>query len=885
MYYNVYTENIMLKNKEKLYYYLQENSHNQGENYNGFTTSELAEVLDMQRSNISALLNELVKENKIIKSEGRPVIYYLSASNSSEDDNCFKKLVGYNSTLKNAVQLARAAILYPQKPLASLIYGEQGVGKSFFASIMYEYAVSSGIISEGAPFIKFNCSYYVNQEEELLLNLFGTNNEDLNSALNKASHGVLFIDHIECLKAKAKNRLVELVEHLSVSKDFIVICSTLQENNHSSDSSLLSIFPVNIYLPSLSERKLEERYNLVTSFFTDEAAKLKKKIKINAELLRCFLLYFCESNLKQLKNDIQTGCANAYVRAFNDDIDMLYVYVYDCPNYVRKGFLFYKEYHDEIESLIPQNFSYTFTADELKATKDNKNEKETTYEIIERKASELRDSGIDDENIANIISADIENTLGYDSTINDKQINTESLSKIVDKDIIEMVDDFISEASEKLSRVFSSSVFSSICIHVSNLVNMKKTGKVTNEKIVEVLEENKEEYTLCAELANRIESRFRIKVSIEDVVLMTMILGQDSRDSSKKKRPVLLIAMHGSVASSIVEVINTLIKPGDAYAFDLLLSADMNSSYEQMKRYCQQIENGNGILLLYDMGSIKKMADNIMMETGIEIKTIELPATLIALDCVFKLMEARNLDEAYTSISQNFSYGAEIQNSYRGKKDSSENVIITLCMTGKGTAMQMKKYIEDNMTLEENTSIVAMAVSDRKVLIENICRIMEESRIQCLIGTYDPQIYSIPFVPISSLFETPPEKLPGLLHLQKSGNSEVDFDKMYEYLDEQLENVSISKLKRHLRPAVIKIMRLVNERSIDIEIGLFIHIACSIGRIINKEPLPVNVRKNQILNSNKRLYNDIKEILSSLEKAMDISFSDDEIAMIINIIK
>ena len=42
-----------------------------------FTTQELSEALQMQRSNLSKLLNELVKEQRIEKSGGRPVYYSL----------------------------------------------------------------------------------------------------------------------------------------------------------------------------------------------------------------------------------------------------------------------------------------------------------------------------------------------------------------------------------------------------------------------------------------------------------------------------------------------------------------------------------------------------------------------------------------------------------------------------------------------------------------------------------------------------------------------------------------------------------------------------------------------------------------------------------------
>ncbi len=41
--------------------------------------------------------------------------------------------------------------------------------------------------------------------------------------------------------------------------------------------------------------------------------------------------------------------------------------------------------------------------------------------------------------------------------------------------------------------------------------------------------------------------------------------------------------------------------------------------------------------MLYDMGSLKHMAEMISLETGINIKSVCIPATLIALDCSRKV--------------------------------------------------------------------------------------------------------------------------------------------------------------------------------------------------------------------------------------------------------
>ena len=85
----------------------------------------------MQRTNVSAILNNLVKENKLVKTKGKPVRYFLSGNYQDVNNvESFDKLIGNNSSLKNAIRLAKAAIMYPDEKVCVLLKGEIGTGKN-----------------------------------------------------------------------------------------------------------------------------------------------------------------------------------------------------------------------------------------------------------------------------------------------------------------------------------------------------------------------------------------------------------------------------------------------------------------------------------------------------------------------------------------------------------------------------------------------------------------------------------------------------------------------------------------------------------------------------------------------------------------------------------
>ena len=100
----------MKTKKEILLEFIKEYSNQyQMEEYPQLTTLFLSEKLNMQWTNISTLLNQLVKEGKVKKIDGRPVLYQLVFNENEKRD--FESLIGHDQSLKEAIMLAKAAIL------------------------------------------------------------------------------------------------------------------------------------------------------------------------------------------------------------------------------------------------------------------------------------------------------------------------------------------------------------------------------------------------------------------------------------------------------------------------------------------------------------------------------------------------------------------------------------------------------------------------------------------------------------------------------------------------------------------------------------------------------------------------------------------------------
>lgn len=877
----------MKSNKEIIFEYLQSKSLDSDLGYEYITTTEISNTLDMQRSNVSSILNQLYKDNRIDRKEGRPVRYsYIKKGVFHNEVSVFNHLIGANTTLVNEIKLAKASILYPGQSLPIFIIGPNGSGKSFFSRTMYDFAVEKGRIAKKAPFVVINCRNY-NDQEELHQRVLGSSEKD--SAILEAKDGVLVIDHFDFLSSETRNIIFEKISDSNSSlRDVILICSTNDSIDRSLHNLFYSKFPVKIVLPSIIEKSFSDRLELISAFFKNEAKEVQKNIKLNAELLRCILLYKPDSNIKQLKTDIKLGCANAFVREFGVDSADLHVYINDFPSYVRKGFLFYKENKKEIENLIPPNYSYTFSTDDVTITRDinfKKNRNDNIYAVIEEKIKRMRINGIDDSEISAIINSDLEKDfLDYKKNFINDDFDRTSIIKIVNEDIVTLVEAFLSNASLVLHRVFSKSVFYGLCLHLSNSLSATTHEEPKFNSNLHVLKEShSDEFALSQQFIDKIDKELSIKLNDDELVFITMFIS--SKESNVEERPVVLIATHGdSTASSIVDVVDELVPDSGAFAYNLMLNLDMHEAYDELRNLILRIDRGKGILFLYDMGSLETMIESISQETGIAIKSIQIPATLMAIDAVRQAKLADSVEELHTHLRESsVNYFNNLVTYERRKKP--EKVIITLCMSGHGGAEQIKKYLEENLIMKD-THIVPLAVNDRKKLLNTVNELQAEHEVLYVIGTYDPKIYGIPYIAISKVFETPKDKLSLLLVSDEfEVTNKFDYSVIYEYLSEQIEHFDIPLLKSTLPVAMDNIRKLSNDFSLDQELGLFLHIASNISRLVDNIEIPNLSDSSILLNKNKKLYAELVMILKDIEESFEIKFKDNDYANIIGIIK
>ena len=480
-------------------------------------------------------------------------------------------------------------------------------------------------------------------------------------------------------------------------------------------------------------------------------------------------------------------------------------------------------------------------------------------------------------------------------------INKEEISKIVDGVLIKMVEDFMECVGIRLKRVFTKQIFYSLCLHISTSIERIKQGRfIVNHKLQEIQTNHSKEFEICLELANNIEKVYEINIPKDEVGFITMFITEEYTNSNEyvDNKPRVLIAMHGeSTATSMKNVVNRLLGSNNTYSYDMDLDKSTKEAYEEIKEIVKNIDEGSGVILLVDMGSLDRFGDLIYSETGIKVKVINMVSTLIAIEVSRKALINNDIEEIYRetidNIKYTFSYDDTNYNRHEYKK---ENIIVTLCITGEGAAVKLKSMIENNKVVnDKNIDIYAMSILDREDMLIKIKRLSNEKNIIAIVGSINPDIYGIPFVPSSELFSNEGfNKIEKLIEMEPSkftpinkgeDDTEDMCSKIIEAFKGEIKTYDLASTKNEL----IQFIYNVEEKfgltlNLDTIVGVIMHMISSIDRIKLGQHVEKHIDRYE-LTIDKEEISKIKEVLKPIEKKCDMKFVDDEIYYVYTLIK
>lgn len=884
----------------------------------GVCAQEIAEILKIYRSNASSDLNYLVREGKLEKVSGKPVFYKIKAEDldlltrhklSIEKSNqkaqgVLDKIIGANDSLKTAVLQAKAAIMYPPMGLHTLLLGETGTGKSMFAEAIYRHAKEIGILKKEAPFVTFNCADYAHNPQLLISQLFGVKkgtytgaDKDKAGLVAKADGGILFLDEVHRLPPEGQEMLFYLIDKGLYRRlgeidalheaRILIICATTEEPESSLLSTFIRRIPMTVKLPPLRQRTLSERLELIKTFFTEEAKYLKIDIHVTENSMRALLLYDCPNNIGQLKSDIKLSCAKSFIRYISGkEEDCLKIRSEDLPEYVRNGILHYREHREELKRLGLKSEA-VFGAEKDKPQILDKTNTLNIYEVIEEKRNVLKRKGLTEKDIDLMLSLDIENILKkYISRLNEQSM--EQLYKVVDKKIVAIAKCFLDYAASQLNRVFSEKVLYSISMHVSSTLERIKANKIIfNPRTNEIKTLYPKEFGVSFKMAELLRNNFGVDIPEDELGFITMFLiTEENGKENKSSRVGVVVAMHGeTTATSMVDVAAKLLGERHAVGYNLPLDKKPEIALEELTELVIKINEGKGVIVLADMGSLVFFGDIIHEKTGIPIKTVEMVSTPMVLEASRKATMAASLDEVYDAVI-NFSpyigriYYADNLNYNKGIRD---DVIVTACFTGEGAALKMKDIVErylDNTC--KNADVIPIDINSVEDYNRKIAQIKQEKNILAVISSVKPEDITLKYLSPKDLLEN---KAESFLKSELLDKNIVLIEQMKEVVK---ENTSIDS-EKYIKDFITFYKSLKKHNIIlneDMIVGFILHISCAIEKIQTGTFKP-KINTAQISSLKEKYPEDFKTVasaLESMEKSFNISFPDEIYSNLVKVI-
>ena len=864
------------------------------------SASELAKLLGLARANVSSDLNQLWKDGKVVKTEGRPTLFQAKPAEDAffREETTLDRLAKINKSLRTQIEQAKAAVLYPPRGMHCLILGETGVGKSVFASWIHQFALEVGRMEREAPFVVFNCADYANNPQLLISQLFGVKKgaytgaeHDRKGLVEKADGGILFLDEVHRLPAEGQEIFFTFMDKGTFRRvgeteiERTARVQMISATTENPESSLLKTFirriPMIIKLPSLVERGMEERYMLVMNFFRQEAFRLGREIEISASAIHAFLSYHCPNNIGQLKTDIQLTCASAYADFISARKEELQITVQDLPHHVKQGLLFAKELRPALEELFgSERKRFVVQPQEESIVVEQRREAvaESVYEKIEQKIYELRNQGVSEEEL----EFDIENYFTPFIKGVQQRFNKEDMARIIDPVIIRLVEEIVRFAEAKLGKILSQKVIFGLALHIQTAKERLDQGKqIVNPYVNSVRMKYKSEFAVALECVRMIEEALLLDLPIGEAGYLTMffVLDDESMQTERETIGVLVITHGNGGATAMADVTNRLLVTQYARAIDLPLEADSDAILEQAIKVAKEISGSAGLLLLVDMGSLLGFGEILEQELGVPVRVIPMVSTPHVIEATRKAMLGHSLDDVYRDV-------ASISLAHRElpKREVSEAAarpalaIVAACLTGEGSALFLKKLLESRLRYDPGLlEFVPLQLADKAEARKQLKRIKESHKVLCVVSNYvldkDLRCYGMDDVLTGE----------ALHDIQQMIDQEETLLKMEENLQQHLQQVEAKAVLRDVRTCVGRMEERLDQRlDFDTRIGIYLHLCCLVDRL-KTDAHPVSYAdKERFLAKHRTVYRLIKHELQPILDKYEIPISDDDICFVMN---
>lgn len=895
-----------VKTKKEVLRYVQSKTHAQGQQTLTQTTAyEVSKELNISRALASQYLNELTKEGAVIKINSRPVYFldrktleeahgvslsfnsYLSISElkqalakGNKGKHDFEKLIGSSSGLSYEVEQCKAAVKYPPRGLPILITGQNGTGKGFLASLTFEYAQNNGILTSKSTFQRFCCSEYEDAQQALdaLFGLEGSADpHESQGALRRADGGILYLSDVQFLGREAQDKLAQLLdtggyntadqtEAMRESSARLILSSCEEPETHLS-KRLLRRLPVVIHMPALSDRPVEEREQLILRFFCQESERMKKEIFISNRVFDTLLQYEFPANIEQLKNCIQSSCANALVQQEAQQ-DELLIYLYHLPEYLMVTARVDGRYSDEQRSMMNVR---SFGKDTIAQTVGQ------YYDSILSEYDAYCSNHCDQDTLLRKLTQifnDYSDYLVFSKRFANAKID--AIERVMETVFGVMSDKYYLQLPGHFNYVFSR------CLYLQMRLNAPDQDERVAGCLNLLLRLFPKEALLAEEISRMIEQSLDVSINGFSQLLLVLGLRQYSQDVRMDAIRGIIICHGYSTASSIADVVNRLTGSRVFEAIDMPIDISVQEIAVRFKKYVNYVPGPKDVILLVDMGSLEDMNILLSGQTDLNLGIINNVSTRLALDVGCKIQNHTPMREILeTACSGHVSTYKLME---RQKKKAA---VLFVSEAGVSVARKMAELFYNSLPRQIEVEFLGYDYLSLKHA-EELAELKGKYDILFVSGTANPELKDVVFIPMEDIISFREiERINRMLSLYMQ---EDDLQAFHQRL---LKNFSLQNVVQNLTILnADKVLDLVNigldqmqkmmrrKFSAQTIIGLNIHISCLIERLVTKTPIETHTDQAAFEQEQKEFIEMVRKAFREVSTHYKVEFPISEIAYI-----
>lgn len=853
-------EMVYVRTKKEVFDYVQDRTRNYTKaTLDCLTANAISKELSISRALASQYLNELVKDGVVVKVNSRPVYFFhrkeLEESNGirlsqepylsllelerdlakgSKGKQDFEKLIGYDSGLSYEVEQCKAAVKYPPRGLPILISGQNGTGKGYLATLIFEYAQNIGLVKDKKDFHTFCCGEYEN-EQQAVSALFGDTPEPGNllgtGYLKRINGGMLYLSDIQYLGGEAQDRLAQILDpsvYNGVDEEEArfprLVLSAGENPEEILSRKLQRRLPVVIHMPTLEERPVEEREQMILHFFRQQSERIGKEVYISNRVFEVLLQFEFPANIEQLKNCIQASCANALVQQ-NGENKELSVYLYHLPEYLMVTARVDGEYNDEQRSMMNVRHRGQDTMAEevnqyyariLNEYDDYLNQNQDQSQLLRKLTgifNEFSDYLVFSKRFANAKVAAIERVM-------------ETVFGV-------MSDKYCLQLPGYFNYVFSRCLYMQMRADVQNK-DVRVAGCLNL-----LMRQSPKEAILADEILRKVEQSLDLSVNGMSQLLLVLGLRQYSQKVQMDSIRGIIICHGYSTASSIADVANRLIGSRVFEAIDMPIDVSVQEIVSRFKRYINYVPGPKEAILLVDMGSLEDIHMLLDGQTNLNLGIINNVSTRLAVDVGSKILD-------HISMKKILQRACEENVSTYKLAESRKKKAAVLFVSEAGVAVARKMAELFNNSLPHQIEVEFLGYDYLRLKhLQGIEDLKSKYDVLFISGTANPELQETLFIPMEDIIS-----FREIDRINRMLSPYMPEEELKEFNQRLLKNFSLQNVVQHLtilnadkvldlvNVGLEQLQRMLHQKfSAQTIIGLNIHISCLIERLVTKTPM------------------------------------------------